>query len=195
MSIQRTRRTRCRSLAGHRCEVIACSALALVEIIVALGIGSVVLLVTMMLFLYSGQSLAAISNYVALDSASRNALDRITKEIREALAMTSFQTNEVTLIDLEGQTLKYSHSPTTRLFTRERPIGATPQILLTECDGLEFQIFQRTPQAGTNSFTPTTDVSSCKMLSVNWRCSRVLMGARMNTERVQTAQIVLRNKP
>jgi len=194
MRIKLSSRTQRRSLAGHRCAVIACSALTLVEIMVALGISSLVLLVTMMLFLYSGQGLAAISNYVALDSFSRNALDRMTKEIREAPMMTSFQTNEVIFIDLDGQTLKYSHSTTTRQFTRERPIGGTPEILLTECDGLEFQIFQRTPQAGTNNFTPTTDVSRCKLLSVNWRCSRVLMGARMNTERVQTAQIVLRNK-
>ena len=69
----------------------------------------------------------------------------------------------------------------------------TSSILLRECDSLEFHIYQRTPQPGTNSFYAATDAAQCKLLDMKWRCSRSLFGKKANTETVQTAQVVIRN--
>ena len=169
--------------------------MTLVELLVATAIGSMALTAAGMLFLYSSKSFAAISNYIELDMNSRNTLDHVTKEIRQMAAVTSFQTNEMTFLDMNGATLKVSWSPTARELTLERPVGTTPQVLLTSCESLRFQMFQRHPQPGTNNFTATTNLAQCKMISVNWKCSRVLQGKQLNTESVQTTQIVLRNKP
>ena len=169
--------------------------MTLVEAMVALGIGSMTLAAVAVFFLYSFRSLAAITNYIDMDIASRNALDQMTRDIRQMSALTFFQTNEVTFSGLGGATLKYSWSPVTGKLTRERPIGSAQQTLLNSCDAVAFQMFQRHPQPGTNNFTPTTTAALCKMVSVNWKCSRVLQGNQMNTESVQTTQIVMRNKP
>lgn len=169
--------------------------MTLVEVMVALGIGSMTLAAVAVFFLYSFRSLAVITNYIDMDIASRNALDQMTRDIRQMSVLTSFQTNEVTLSGLNGATLKYSWSPVTHKLTCERPIDSSPQELLNSCDSIAFQMFQRTPQPGTNNFTPTTTAALCKMVSVNWKCSRVLQGNRVNTETVQTTQIVMRNKP
>ncbi len=180
---------------GDKHPVMSRRGMTLVELLVAVAIGSMVMTAAGMLFLYSSKSFAAISNYIDLDMNSRNTLDHMTKEIRQMAALTSFQTNELTFVDKDGETLKVSWSPVTREFTRERPIGATPEVLLRSCESLRFQMFQRHPQPGTNNFTATTDLAQCKMISVNWKCSRVLQGKQLNTESVQTTQIVLRNKP
>lgn len=38
------------------------------------------------------------------------------------------------------------------------------------------------------------DLSLCKLIKVYWKCSRNILGQKVNTESVQAAQIVLRNK-
>ncbi len=38
------------------------------------------------------------------------------------------------------------------------------------------------------------DPSICKLINMSWKCSRTILGSKMNTESVQTAQVVLRNK-
>jgi len=52
----------------------------------------------------------------------------------------------------------------------------------------------RNPVGGTFSVVSTTDVSEAKVVHVTWSCSRTIMGARVNTESVQTAQIVIRKQ-
>ena len=168
--------------------------LTLVEMMVALGIGSMTLAAAGVFFLYCFRSLGAITNYMDMDIASRNTLDQMTRDIRQMSAVTSFAANEVMFSGLNGATLKYSLSPDTHKLTSEQPVGSAPRELLNSCDSLVFQMFQQNPQSGTNNFTPTTDYTMCKMISVNWKCSRVLRGNQMNTESVQATQIVLRNK-
>jgi hypothetical protein len=38
------------------------------------------------------------------------------------------------------------------------------------------------------------DLSVCKLINMTWKCSRTVLGSKLNTESVQTAQVVLRNK-
>jgi hypothetical protein len=72
---------------------------------------------------------------------------------------------------------------------------------LTECDRWDFELYQRTPKSGgTYVFYPATniagayDLSICKLIDMTWKCSRTILGSKANTESVQTAQVVLRNK-
>ena len=165
--------------------------MALLEVLLAVGISSIVLAVVAALSFYSCRSLTAVGNYVDLDNTSRKAVDMMTKEIRQTKALSSYQTSALTFIDYDDKPLQYIYDPVEQKLTRVKDAIST--VLLTGCDNLEFQIYQRTPQPGTNSFYAATGAAQCKMVDMKWRCSRSLFGNKSNTETVQTAQVVIRN--
>jgi len=165
--------------------------MTLPEIIIALGLGCLVLAVVVAFSFYGGRSLAAMGNYADLDDASRRAVDVMTREIRQAAALTDFRTNSLTFTNFDGQQFQYTWDPAIRTLTRVKDGSTT--VLLTECQSLEFHMFQRTPNPGTNSFNPTTDKALCKLIDMSWRCTRSILGNRANSESVQSAHVVLRN--
>jgi hypothetical protein len=73
---------------------------------------------------------------------------------------------------------------------------------LTGCDRWSFSLYQRTPWVTPTNilYYPATnitgrlDVSLCKLINLSWKCSRKILAQKVNTESVQAAQIVLRNK-
>ena len=168
-----------------------CRGMTLVEAIVAVGISSIALAALAAFTFYSARSFAAIGNYVDLDSSSRKTVDLMTKEIRQTAALSGYQTNALTFTDYDGRPLQYVYDPAGRKLTRVKDAVST--VLLTGCDRLEFHIYQRTPQPGTNSFYAATDAAQCKSIDMQWRCSRSLLGKNANSETVQTALVVLRN--
>lgn len=167
------------------------SAMTLVETLLAVGISSVAFAVLAAFSFYSGRSFAAIGNYVDLDNTSRRAVDVMTKEIRQTKALSDYRTNSLTFTDYDDKQLQYTWNPASRELTRVK--DGISSVLLRECDSLEFQIYSGAPQPGTNQFTSTTVLSECKLIDMKWRCSRLLLGQKANTETVQTAQIVIRN--
>ena len=165
--------------------------MTLVEIMVAVGISSIALSTVAAFAFYSARSFAAIGNYVDLDNTSRKAVDLMTKEIRQTAALSDYKTNALTFADYDGKPLQYIYDPAEQKLTRVKDAIST--VLLTGCDSLEFHMYQRTPQPGTNSFYAATGATQCKLIEMKWRCSRSLLGKKANTETVQTAQVVLRN--
>jgi len=168
-----------------------CRGMTLVETIVAVGISSIALAALAALTFYSARSFAAIGNYVDLDNTSRKAVDLMTKEIRQTAALSAYQTNALTFTDYDGKLLRYIYVPAERKLTRVK--DAISPVLLAGCDSLQFHIYQRTPQPGTNSFYAATDAAQCKLIDMQWRCSRSLLGKNANSETVQSAVVVLRN--
>jgi hypothetical protein len=163
----------------------------LVEYLVSIGIGALILLIVAPLSLYSGRSFAGLANYVDLHSASVLALDRITRDVRQTIGLTGYSTNQLTFNDGTNKPpLIYTYSPTDRTLTRIQ--GAETNVLLRECDSLQFAIYQRTPLAGTYDQYPTANATNCKVVEVKWNCSRTILGAKMNTESGQSAKIVIR---
>ena len=67
--------------------------MTLVELMVATGVGSIVLAAVMALSLFSARSFAALGNYVDLDIKSRTALDQMSSDIRQADKLTAATTN------------------------------------------------------------------------------------------------------
>ncbi len=169
-------------------------AFTLVETLVAMGVGSMLLVVIFSLSFYSSRSFAAMANYADLDSASRNALDRMTRDIRGVNRLTSFSTNQVSFEDIDLSTLSYVYNPLQRTLVRTQK--GVSQVLLTECDRLTFSIFQRNPIGGTYDQYPAANNNPdlCKLVQVNWTCSRKIFGQKVNTESVQTAKIVIRRQ-
>jgi hypothetical protein len=67
--------------------------------------------------------------------------------------------------------------------------------LLTQCDTLNFNIYQRNTTNGTYDQYPTSvEASNCKVVQVSWTCSRTITGTKLNTETVQSTKIVIRNQ-
>jgi len=165
-------------------------AFTLVEYVIGIGIGSLVLLTILSLSLYSGKSFAGLANYVDLNASSVNALDQMSKDIRQCVALTGYSSTQVTFDDGTLSPLIYSYDPTARTLTRQS--GGQAKVLLTQCDDLRFAIYQRTPLPGSYDQYPVAAVTTCKVVAVKWVCSRTILGAKVNSEDIQEAKIVIR---
>jgi len=165
---------------------------SLLEICVAMTIGVMVLAAVGSFSIYSGRSFAGMANYIEMETDSRNALDTMTKDIRQAVYLTSFTTNQLTFEDFDGQPLVYSYSAGSKTLSKIK--GSSVRVLLNGCDSLEFSMFQRTPIGGTDDAYPASSAATAKLIQVRWLCSRRIFGAGINTESVQTAKIVIRKR-
>lgn len=168
--------------------------MSLIELMVSLGVGSVIMAALAALTFYTGRSFSSMANYVDLDNYSRTALDTMSREIRQTRRLISGTETKLTFEDWDGKQLIYEYNPTTRRLTRERDGVRDGQPLLSECDFLKFSMFQRNPVAGTYDQYPTADASTCKLVQLRWVCSRDLIYSKWNTESVQSAKIVIRKQ-
>jgi prepilin-type N-terminal cleavage/methylation domain-containing protein len=164
----------------------------LVEFLITLAVGSIIFLAVAVLGLYAGRSFAGLANYTDLDARSRNALDRLTRDVRQVNRLAASSATALTFEDADGASLQYVYSPETRTLSRVK--GSNTEVLLTECDSLSFSIFQRNPIGGTYDQFPTGSAATTKLINVTWTCSRQILGTAMNTENVQTAKIVIRKQ-
>jgi len=177
----------------------------LVELLVSIAVGVVVIASVLTLAIFSAQNFVATANYASLDIQSRNALDRISREIRNATALSDFSTNNpqflllVNANNASSATITYDAGSGTLTLARS---GEPAQTLLTGCDSFSFQLFGRIPVitatnisfgASTNS-SGLVDKNYCKIINLNWSCSRTILGSKLHTEVSQGAQVMLRNQ-
>ena len=156
--------------------------------------------------LYGSRTSVSVANYTDLETKSRYALDLISREIRQSQAVLSLQTNlpvkSFTLTNADqAATIKLSYDSGARTVTLQKT-GQSDLVVLKECDRWDFALYQRSPlftatnvifYGATNS-AGVTDTKLCKLISLSWKCSRFVTGQNLNTESVQAAQVVLRNK-
>ena len=170
-------------------------AFTLVEMLIAVSIGSLLMAAVGSFALFTARSFVALGNYSDLNNRSRDALDRMSREIRQMRSMTSFATNEVAFQDLNNNSIVYRWTPPTgkNPGTLVRIYNNGPkQVLLEQCDFLQFGISQRNP-SNNFVFDGTQNANMAKLVDVSWRCSRQILQAKVNTESVQTAKTVIRN--
>ena len=170
----------------------ATAGMLLVEMLVAMAIGTIAFTALAALSLYSGRSFVSLTNYVDLDRYNRNAMDTMTKEMRQANKVKAFATNSVTFEDYDDLDLTYTYSPGAKTLTRVKNGSST--VLLKDCDSLSFTIAQRTPVAGSYEVYPVATAGTAKVINITWKCSRSIFGTVANTENVQTARIVIRKQ-
>ena len=173
----------------------------LVEMLVGLGLGSIVMTMVAALSVYTSRAFYSMTNYVDLDVHSRSAVDIIGRELREATAVVSWNnTNSsnrsLSLTNVSSAaaiTLTWSKDRGTLVLSKT---GQPDQTLLTGCDKWATSLYTRAPNLGSStlSFNTATNLTDCKLVNMSWKCSRTILGSKINTETVQTAQIVLRNK-
>ena len=169
----------------------ALAGMSTVEMMVAVGIAVVLPTQVCALWYYSSRSFAAQAAYTALDQDSQRALDRLSKDVRQALDITSFDTTRIVLRDFDTQPLEFRLSGR----TLQRIKGTSRSTLLSNVDSLQFSMYQRTPMAGVWDQFATTNLATCKLIEVRWKCSRKLHPlAPQTTEYMQSAKIVIRSK-
>jgi len=167
-------------------------AFSLIEVLVTSVVSLIVLLAVAAFFFFSNRSFLAMTNYLELDLKTQLALDKMSKQIRQVNSLTYYGTNSLTFQDYDGGTLQYTYDPNKRMLTRTK--GGTNEMLLTNCDSLKFSIFQRTPSNATFLPYSTTTATNTKVIELSWSCSRTILGAKVNTESMESAKVVIRNR-
>jgi hypothetical protein len=169
-----------------------CAGMSLVEMMIAVTLGTLAFAALASLSLFTARSFVASGNYADLDRRSFVALDTLSRDIRQSRDLLDFATNKLTLKDNDNATLVYQYTPSTGLLTRSK--NGTNTVLLEQCDFLNFAIYQRNPTNGWAWYPVKSNLTStAKLIDVSWKCSRKILGAKVNTESVQTAKIVIRN--
>lgn len=171
-------------------------AMTLVEVLVAMGIGSIVLTIIASLTVFGARSFMALGNYAILDQHSRQAIDTMERDMRQATAVTGWSSNSTT------RWIQFTNSNTSTSFkytwdkASQTLSSSTKGLVLTNCTDWTFSLWQRTPQKNqTNIFFGADSPSLCKLVDMTWKCERSLRGTNLiNSESIQTAQVVLRNK-
>lgn len=166
--------------------------LTLVEFLVALGLVGILAAVLVALSVNTGRSFAAMVNYVDLDAYNRVALDYMSRELRQVKFLSKYETNRLTFVDNDGHVLSYEYHPEGRRLIRTKDGSITT--LISDCDSLNFGVYERVPLAGSFDLLPAATATNCKVISIQWSCSRRLFGLKSNTEDAQVSHIVLRNK-
>ena len=182
------------------------AAFTLIELMVASSVGMMVLAAVSFMSLYASRSSIAVINYTDLEAKSRYALDVISRELRQASQVLSYQSSatlkSLTLTNADqGASIVLTYDPAARTLALNKT-GQASMTVLTECDRWDFGLYQRTPLVtSTNVFyypatnsAGTLDPKICKLINLSWKCSRLVAAQKLNTESVQAAQFVLRNK-
>lgn len=164
------------------------------EVMVGMFVGTLVLLVMASIFANSSKSFVAIGNYMEMNRSSRNALDVMSRDIRNANDLVSCTANRLVL-NLSGTTnIVYTYDATAGQLTQWKTGDSETNVLLTGCDQLSFNLYKNVPlPGGTNA--PATLAADAKCVGLTFKCSRSILGKKFNTEDMQQSLVVIRNKP
>jgi Tfp pilus assembly protein PilW len=174
--------------------------MTLVEVLVASGLSTIVLTAIATFTVFSARSFVSMSNYCDLDNKSLYALDVISRDIRQADALTSFTTNTLVFQATDPLTgvarpLTYTYSANAQTLTRT--LNSESKVLLTGCTYYNHGVYQRNTTNGTYDNFPVDDPSRpdlAKVIQVSWITSRSILGRTANTEDMQSAKFVIRKK-
>lgn len=175
--------------------------MTLVEMMVAMAIGSLVFLALGSLSIYSATSMRSMIDYTELNHSSRMALDQISREIRQSRGLASAPISNSTTMSLSFKadfggvtvTNSISYDKTAKILTLSRT-NELP-VYLKDCTFFNWKFFDHSTTAGNFNFVSTTDYTQCKMIELNWLCSRDNWRKATNSESIQSMKVVIRKKP
>lgn len=175
----------------------------LAEALVASGLFGIVSAALCSVYLFSTKSFASLANYAELDQINRNAMDYVTREIRQAKEVVNVTTNSagmiitIALVNADGYSVNYNFDSTTGKLMRFANDGSAGKVLLENCHLLQFDVRQRTAQNGTfDEYPLITSADSIQVIRLTWQASRTVPGGSgiVNSENIQTARVVIRNQ-
>jgi len=166
-------------------------AFTLIEVLLASAISLVLAGILAIFFSFSLRSFAAMTNYTDMNQRSQLALDKMSKDIRQARSLTAYSTNSLTFLDANNQALRYTFNASNG--TLVRVSGGVSTTYLTNCDSLNFWVYQHTPISSSfNCYVPAGPTNA-RVIQVTWHCSRKILGTRATTESAESATLSLRN--
>jgi Tfp pilus assembly protein PilW len=159
---------------------------------VAVAVGSLVLLGAISVYIFSITSFATMANYKDLNQKSRYASDLITRDIRGGTVSSSTTATQLVLDEPDGTTT-YSYDATSGTLIRLK--NGESKILLSGIDSLSFALYQRpTPSLTYEQFATATAPANAKLVAFQWSCSRRLVGSRSESQSVEAALVDIRNQ-
>ncbi len=173
----------------------------LAELMVATALSVIVLAAVVWASLFASRGFVAIGNYRNLAATSRNALDKITQQIRQTDFLKSYTSSSLVFqttdpISNVTNTLTFAYNSGTSTLTQT--LGSSNTVLLTNCSSFHYDLYQRNPTATTNndliSLITTNQPSLVKAIDFTWICSETAYGKVYNSQDVQSARVVIRKQ-
>jgi hypothetical protein len=169
------------------------AAFTLAEYLVATSIGLFVIAAALVLWAFATQTCASLFGYVELSSSSKNTLDLVSQQVRNAKRVVSCSATQLVIIDPDGSTNRLTYDAAQRKLVSYR--GRTTSTLLQECTNFQFSVYQRTPIPGSYElFTNGWSTNTAKVVQMQWVCSRAVTGDRGAVESQISSKVVLRNQ-
>lgn len=176
-------------------------AFTLVETMVGVAVFSLAAMALATIFLFSIRSYAAMANYALLDQKNRQAMDNLTYEIRQAQKVVSYSSNatssSLTITNGNGIQVTYTFNSGNQTVSRAGSDGSS-SVLLTNCALLNFNLYMRPPTNGTFDVYPvdfsTNWQQMVKVVQLSWKTAMSIPPARITSEDIQTARIVIRKQ-
>jgi Tfp pilus assembly protein PilW len=171
-----------RSLAGETLSSTLIGLMMAGMLLCALGV----------VYLFASRSFASLNDLIDLDSSSRLALDKISRDIRQADRLSACTSNVLTL-QFGTNNLIYQWSPDAKTLTR-RFANEPSKTILRDCNFLRYDIFRRNLTNGSYDYYPAAVATNTKVVQVTLGCSRTVLGRSSGTSGFQSAKIVIRNQ-
>lgn len=167
------------------------AAFTLIEVMTATAVATIVGVVIAGFIMFSVHSFASMANYTEMNQDSQLALDKMFKDIRQARQLTAYSSNSLSFLDVNSNSLKFTYSPSAG--TLSRISSGQTTVLLSNCTSLGFWAFQ--PTLFSNTFTCYTPAvtNNARVIQVTWSCSGRYLRKEKATEKVESAEIVMRN--
>jgi hypothetical protein len=146
----------------------------------------------MVLWAYGSKTCASLLGYVDLSNSSKIALDKASRQIRNAKRIQSCNTTQLLLLTLDGKTNSLTYvAGKQQLISR---LDGASETLLTGCTNFEFAVYQRTPISNDSALYATWDTNTTKVVQVKWTCTRPVTGDKSSIESQVSAKVVVRNQ-
>jgi len=142
-------------------------------------------------YLFTARSFAELAVHVDLDGHSKSALDSLSREVRQAQRVTAYAPSELTIL-LGTNQVTYRHTPASKTLMRIQ--NGRARELLSECDYLRFDIFQRNLTNGNYGYYPAAVAANCKVVQVSWACSHNILGHKTQSAAIESAKVVIRQQ-
>ena len=156
----------------------------LIEILFAVILTTMVVVAGVTLAQNFMRTVAYLTNSVDLDNRSRLAADRMSREIRQCDRIVLRAGTNLT---------SYVYYPETRELIRST--AGSDEKILTGCDFVRFDLFQRQPSQGLyDAYPMALSPTNCKVVQLNWVCSRTLFGFKANSTTMESGKVVIRKK-
>jgi prepilin-type N-terminal cleavage/methylation domain-containing protein len=170
----------------------------LLEMMIAVTIFTIASAAVGSAYLFGLRSFQALSNYSILDQQNRNAMDKLTREVRQARWVEAKTDDTLILKDGNYDSITYKFNGDSQQLVRTAKGNTT--VMLENCSLIKFVMATRVPNTNVNDanfytdYYETSDMNEAKVINLSWKTRRELPNGVGQSENIQTARIVIRKQ-